>query len=852
MSLAALLLLGLLAPESRRVARVELPAPGHSPFLLHACVPLPHGTWPRADGRSPFRVLSHDALRAEVPAQVEIVSRYPDGTADVVELLARVELAPGEHENQRVAYWVTLGEPEEAPAFAPPPRVAALLARNSRNLLLRTQDVYGNVYLADLCGDASDAGFGSLRLEKDGRWERETRLYATLAPSLSKSAEGEPLPHLMGVHAYLRQHASAELVALDLRINNGATPGARAPERLEQPLGAVYWRSLELLVPAEWSAVPEVRDPFLGEEREEGRWRVLPLVKPLPDGKLHFMPPQAQFERRLALVPRGHEDLAHDELRCDGLAFAQRGPELWSWFDPATARYFPQRALLGSVDFYQRAQEHGKAAVRLMETARMREYQTALETGTPRGWYTIASVMGWAHPWFLNTQSGFGGEGIATTEGYYTAASASREGYQHFRWLHRMNVCRQSEASYDQRGEPVGYPGWLGADGKVPFDFRLNGGIRPPCFLLPMSYGPPPSAQVLEVVKRGLRPPYDMGTWYEKSGTWPDRIDNILAWWPHDDQHMVRYTKNAKALVWLGNDSLAKDDLILSGELFHLMMHESPHVEASWSLGMTIPVWEQIAKDHPHQGLCLGRDLAWGLDSMAAAYSVASPAWRERNRAWFERFSDVLLAGALPSGVIQRSLNPRVLGDDRYTVTQTFETLFLLHGMRCVVESVFRGVDEARRSALEKLALRTLDYLYWGPPFARVAADWQPDPAHPSVYLQGPRWGFAISKNDPYETPPFADAAKWGPNYMPADGLGGGVETYHCFWALDWGRQISESSAGRGLDNKYLRRTLECWVPHKDFGELKKALEEQTRDESQDNSCNWIPFLGALQALGVH
>lgn len=849
-SLCALL---ALAGEPVHVARLELPAPHHSPFLLHATVPVPRGTALGSDGRPALWVESRDSAGTRVPAQVEIVSRSPDGKPDVIEVLARVELAPADRAGSQLSYWVGSGGDVAAPRPArPEPAVEELLKRANQSLLLRTVDVYGNIYLADLSGNAQDPSFGSLRLSKDGRWQRELRVASVFVPAGPASAEGAPLPHLMGVHAYLRTRAGEAIVGLDLRVHNGCCSGSRTPSSVEEPLGAVYWRSLELLVPREWNVLPEVADPFFGETREEGRWHVFSLVKPLPEGKLHWMPPQAQFERRLALALSGQESRARDELASEGLAFAQPGEGLWSWFAPACARWFAQRELLMDVGFFRRGAQHGAAAVRALEAERAQEYAQALATGKPCGWYSTASVMGWAHPWFLPGQGGIGGEALSICEGVWTVASASREGYQRLQYLHRMNVCRQSEAAWTRAGDPAGYQLWLDARGCIPAELAPGGDARPACFRLPMRAGPPASAQVREVIRRGLRPPYDQGNWFEADGRTPERSDDLLAWSPHDAEHLARYTKDEKALVWLGNDSLAKDDLLLSAELFRLAFHESPPDAAGAAPPGTLGALEALARAHPHQGADIGRASAWGIDAACAAYSVAAPEWRERNRAWFGRVAQLLCDLALPSGIIQRSLDPRILGDNRYTVAQTSDSQLLLHALRCLDESVFRGADEARSREVEELALRAVEYLYFGPPFQRVLAEWQPDPRNPSVFVQGPRWGFAISKNDDYRTPPFADAQSWGPAYLPPDGLGGGIECSSGLWLFDWARQISSPAAGTGLENRYLRRALEYGAPHKDFGELARSLEARARDLSADDpAASWSSFLAALQTLGV-
>jgi hypothetical protein len=845
--------------DAKQVARLEVTVPAHSPFLLHGTLPIPKGVFPSGEGRTPFAVVNHDAEHTLVRAQVEVVSRYPTGEADVVEILARVEADPKEHAGSQAAYSVVL-EPSDArrvvarePAVTA--RVADLLARKQHGRFgLRTHDVFGNEYWAELSGNADDPSFGSLRLLATGPFERVRRVYATMMPIPNPKPLGAPLAHMLGVHAYVTERAGDDCVSLDLRVNNGAIAGNREADARESTLGIVYWRSIELVIPEGWSAVSQVGDPFLGRAYREPDVQVIPLVMPLGDGKLHMMGPQAQFERRLVLVPGGEEARAKELLDNAGLAFPVRGADFWSWFDPATARYFPQRGLLASVDFFKRHGHSGKVAVRAEEASEMGEYKTATETGTVHGYYVTSPVMGWAHPWFVKEQGSPGGEGIATFEGYYAAAAAAREGITKLELLHRMNVSRQPEAAYDRFGDPVGYHQWIGKDGKIPFDFRTNGGIFMPPFLLPCKRGPPPSDQVLFVVGHDLRPPYDLGAPYlpeEKGGSVLDRAENLLAWWPHDDEHMIRYTKNTKALVWLANDAMAKDDLVLSAELFHLMRHESPHVEASWSRGVTLLLYEGVVKAHPHQGIWLGREDAWGIDSMCAAYSVGTLQWRAANRTWFDRMSQLMLDASMPNGLIHRFVNVRMLGNNKYAVMQTFEALFLMNAMRSMNESVFRDVDERRRHALEVLVVRGLDYLMWGRPWTRGPNSWQPDPAHPTIFLNGPRQGIAVAMNDDYATPPFCDASRWGPNYLPEDGLGSGIEIFHEWMPLDYAQEITDDSAGHGLENRYLRRAIDCGNGHKDFRDLARDLEQQTENSSFDNSANWIGLLGKLQSLGV-
>jgi hypothetical protein len=888
--LAALLILSWTAaaqdtehPEA--VARLQLDAPAAGHFILHGTIPIPKGLYPRPDHKSPFSVQNHDPALSLVPAQVEIVSRYPTGEADVVEIFAPVDLAPEDHAGSPVSFSIVASENTLDRAPKVTPKVAKLLSRQRHGTFgLRARDVYGNQYWADLSGNAADTPTANFRVLKNGPWVRVRRIYATMVPIGDPSQEGPPLPHLLGVHAYITERTGLNEVELDLRLNNGATSGSRAPTPLESTLGLVYWRGIQLVLPAGWAAYSDVADPFLGGAHTEGKGAdavtVVQLVKPYSDGHLHMMGPGAQFERRLVLSPEQPPKpppppvppakpaktigakpkptpppanvpasaTPHvDPARFDpGLAFSQAGPNLWSWFEPTTARYFPQRDLLAHLPFVRGKGVTGALAIRARAAKELADLREGLSSGQPKGYSVTAAAMGWAQPWWVKEAGSPGGEGIATFEGYYAVAAAARENLDYLSLLHRMNVCRQPQAAYDAAGDPVVASAWLDAEGKLPFSFRLGGGTVLPPFLLPCRHGPEASEQAREVVRRGLRPPYDLGDPYEPDGTWPDSADCLLAWSPHDDAHYVRYTKQPKALVWLANDPMAKDDLLLAAELFRMERTELPRAASAAPAGRSLLDLEEIAKEHPHQGLPVGREDAWGIDAMCAVYSVASEEWRAKNFAWFERESQLLLDGAMSSGLVQRIPGDPLLGHARYAATQTFESLLLVHAMRCLNESVFRGVDDAKRAELEKLALRGIDYLFFGPPWARVANSWQPYPARPSLFLQGPRQAIAVAPNDDYRSPPFCDQS---PEFLPADGLGLGVEWFHPWGALSYAEEISDSTAGKGLENRYLKRAIDCGRPHKNWRELVQDFAEQASDPSYDNSANWIGFLGKLESL---
>ncbi len=833
------------------LARMELSAPAHSEFVLHGTMPVPPGAFADDPDLASIAVECKGRGKRVAPAQVEVVSRYPDGTPDVVEVLARVSLPEATRPGSPVRFDVVRHKHATASEPTVPKALTSLLSEPGQ-ITLRARDVFGNRYTLDLAGNEEDPGFGSERVLKSGLATRQVRVYGTLAPTLADKRDKKALPHLMGAHAYLSTWAEEPFLNLDLRVNNGAIAGSRAAHELETTLGIVYFKELELVVPKGWIVVPKVRDPFWQRAYVENERMVYPLVRGNDDGSLHMMGPQAQFLRRLVIAPLGTRNRAkaqHDGL---GHAFCVRGDGLWSWFNEETARYFPQRHVLASLDFWKRGKGLGKANVRAADWRKAHELKQVLETGKGGSGYAVADVMGWAHPWFIRIEGGAGGEGIAMFEGYRAAGAASVGDYLRLELLHRMNMSRQPEAAYDRFGDPVGYHAWLGADGKIPFDFRTNAHIVPPAFQLPMRGGPPASEHVREVVKRKLRPSYDRGRPFDKDGRYPGDAAVQLAWSPHDGQHMIRYTKNTKALVWLGNDSLAKDDLLLSAELFHLMWHESDHVPVSWSKGITLKLLSELAKEHPHTGIHVNRDHAWGIDSMCAAYSVAPETWRERNYSWFKRVADLLDLAAMPSGIVQRNeVNSKILGHSRYAAAQGFEVLFMIHSMRAMTESVFRGVDSQATQTLESLAIKTVEYLFWGPVFQRFQTPYQPDPKNPTRFVYGPLAAIPVALNDKRATPPFSDAEHWGKDYLPLDFTFKHVDTTYVWEALSYAHDITNGKRGSDLNNRYLRRAIHCGPGYDSASELLRGFYDQTGDPSVEDSKNWIGLVGKLQNLGV-
>ena len=663
--------------DTRTVALLETRAPAQQEFMLRGTVPVPPNVFPRADGLSPFTILDFDG--SPRPTQVEIVSRYANSAegADVVELLARVHRAPGVAVDAPTRYRVLLDKSPGAPPvedLQPVPEVVRDFLLDPLALEIRSTDCFGNRYVSRPLG-----GVRELAVLHHGPVQAEMRVYQDMLPE--PEVPGSTLPHLLGVHAYVSWFRDSTTVGIDLRFHN-AHDGHDKVDARDDPLDTLYFRELELSMPEAWTVQQDFPDPLFGSERIEGGRRIVALVAPEPSGGLHVMRWLAQFHRRLAFSPAQPVDtaLARTYLDGAGRAFCVRGFELkgreyWSWWNEKTARYFPQRHQLPSLDHV------GQAALEADLRGELSFLSTHLADGTDVGDYPLSAPrLGWGHPYGVSYGGMTGGLEIFCYDGVSTAAAASASGYRMYTALHRMATDRQPNALYRLDGEPSSVEEWLIENGDtdyVPFEHfvvPLTFGSRPD----PFGVRNAPRFQVDYVRANGLQPAYE---------------GQHFGFDPIDYQHFVRYTRAAKVLVWLGNDSLAADDLRMEAENFHLGYHANANEPGGNAQGSGLLANLRYVQQFPGQGCPYGRGEAWGLDCAVAAYSSADDAWRARKLPWFEQQAEFLLAAqSTCNGFIQSFVSNKAV-EGKYQARQLIEQSITEHALVGLHESVFRAAD---------------------------------------------------------------------------------------------------------------------------------------------------------------
>ncbi len=684
---------GAPTPGGPVVARIELPAPPTSSdaFVVRATVPVPKGTFPRADGKFPFSIRNTNGMCA--PTQVEIVSRYPldaDG-ADVVEVLARVDRPAGVAAGQTIGYDVV--EHVHAKKALPTRKAVMQAIVTPGTVKLISEDVFGHRYALDLfSGMRSQTG--NVKVLRAGQAAVQMRNYGTMAPLTSQiGAPNGALPHFFGVHTYLTTWANEEFMSLDIRVNNGPSGFDKAPAAIQDdPLGDVYFKRISIEIPQGWQVLFDLNDPALGAAVTANGRVTYDIVKPNADGSMHLMPAQAMFHRRMVLTRNSVTAKARAVLDQTTLAFCASGDspdtglQLYSWWNPSTARYYPQKFPLPKM-----------AAIGLQASGELwNRYSTTLghlTNGTSASHPYDSPRLGWAHPWGGGYGGMTGGTEIWFYDGFKVAETQSQYGYRALEMKYRMYADRMPQLLYDRSGEHTKVEQWTVQGVNYPyvpmnyFQGLMGNGNDP------FGYSNTPAYQRNHVAAQGLKPSYE------------GALKNYK---PIDFQHYTRFIQSPMALSWIGNDALAKDDLRMCAEIFRLSYHEHYSSASGYVIGSGMLADIQQVAGMPGYGFSFGRGESWGMMSAIAAYGLSDPSWRARWVTWFNKAADTISAGqSTCNGIIQRTTNNKILSG-QYQARQSIEQAITENMLWSLKESVFRDRDPARFAQTEQTLLNSL------------------------------------------------------------------------------------------------------------------------------------------------
>ena len=670
-------------------------------FILRGNIPVPPNTYPRADGLLPFTIRDFDGTPLET--QTEIVTRYADWNegADVVEVMARVRRDPSLGSGSFAQYSVSasprndLGNPGAADIgdlTSPlnlPADVLALLA-DPQGIEIATYDCFGNKYVTYPLD-----GSGTLTLLSYGRVETKLRVYQSMLPVAPKGGSTGTLSHFFGVHSYITINRDEDRLGLDVRFSNGHS-GADNSTSLDDPLDKIYFSRIDLTMQSNWFLDQGFDDPTFGDISVVGSQRTVSIVNPLSNGDMHVMEWMAQFHRRLMLSTssaRGDGRKVVREGLGQGFVMRDFDPadkrEYYSWWNRGTSRYFPQNYQLPLLDHV------GLNALRGSDKSLFNVFVSRLRDGTSTNSnYPVAETnLGYAHPYGIAYGGMTGGSEIFLHDGAQQAFSRSRFGTQHYKALHRMHTDRQPFALFDLDGEPSSFETWKrsGAAGDyIPFE-NFNG-INLSKYD-PFGFGDAKRFQINFVNSNGLKPNYEA---------------RLLGFQPHDYQHFIRYTHGAKVLVWLVNDALAKDDLRMQAESFHLAYHDLNYNSGGAFQGTGMKSAQLYTALQPGNALDFGRGEAWGFDCAAATYAFSDQEWRADKLNWFRDMTDLMAVAQIPcSGFVQGLGGSKFLAN-KYRGRQQIEHSIMENMFQGVRETVFRRANATYTDLMGDVLSRSL------------------------------------------------------------------------------------------------------------------------------------------------
>ncbi|WP_145197591.1 hypothetical protein [Planctomycetes bacterium Poly30] len=670
------------------VGKVRMNAPAVPDFLLRATLPVPRGTFAADDAQVPLAVISSADPTAS-PTQVEVVSRYANNEdgADVVEIISRVrrpDVAPGTPIEYLVVY-----APHAKGDLQLSPAVDTIL-RAPGAVRLVANDPFGNPYSADLFAKIKSAD-PTVEVVRDGELIKEFRVPEVLVPTSPVTGAEGTLPRLMGVNAFVRTFAGEDFFALDLHVHNGFD-GKDESVTWDEVLTDLYFDKLHLRLPQGWEVLHALENPFTGDAFAAGNMQEVPLIAAIPDGDMHLMHRQSQFSRRIMIARTDAVERARAELEHQTLAFctegrADDGSELWSWWNPATARYLPQNHRLPNL-----ASMTTREAIDAEFRGQYEARSAMVETGVGDAYPILSGNLGWAHPYWSSYGGMTGGENIEQIPGVEIAWSGSQAGFRFIEMRNRMVLERQPTALYSSAGIPTKFEDHLVTTGQngpyLPFDLSMK-------FVGDDSYfgfDDAPTFQADYVASAGLKPAYE------------EPLKEFMA---IDLQHLIRFTNDLKTMTWLGNDSLSKWQIRRVGELFRMTHHEGNVGDYGYVGGSSLQWRINRVTENPGVGIEYGRGEGWGLFAASAAYATGDDDLRERFRPWFAEVSRVCAEGQSDCTGNLTAVRIGKQANGIYRTRQSFEQSFATNALESMRTTVFDRVDEEVSERLADIIVGT-------------------------------------------------------------------------------------------------------------------------------------------------
>ncbi len=669
------LALAAAAPAAEKVvARVKVHNPGKAWKLaiVRGALPIPKNF----DGDIHWLAL-RDGKRA-LTTQASVLSTYPGSDADhpvgrpeVVQLATLVDLSGTTMKTFDVVLLdrhITFGQDPWIGGSRP-------------DVTVEATDCFGNVYRA------SPLKQPPVQVRVTGELITEKTFQAPLTP-VGEPVEGKPaLKQFLHARIYLTQYSMHGFVQLAVMVHNGS---------IDHPNGTVYYRGIRVGVLEKWAiAVRHKRfspaaDAAENPIKEKGRaWMECP---PPPEAKekVYGMSHGMASVLRLAAYYTPSK-----QNRIDMLAYQQHAPifvpvageGLWSWSNPATARYdSPKWPMPLSMPAGAMAKIDKDVAGRLASPTLGWDLTYLRDKGRT----SKLRALGHAMPAGVAYGGMTGGQGV----NYVFGARAAVTGHNGLIHLHPLladrNWDRQRAHLFYDDGRPFTYSRHVVEDGGVKvLDMNYDSRGR---FHLNIA-DPAAKAHADHVKAKGLLAP---------------EAERLLKYMNHDDQHLSRVF-DAVPSAYLACDPVNRDRLVTLG------------AQACWKLNL-YPVktmrkfggWGSLfsALRHvdakPHTGIGVSREWGWKTHSLGWAHDLSQDKAIRADCVAVAKADVAMRAKAqMPAGNITlRGPSGKAFGGAYWFTTGWEEGAIMADGARAVVNILSAPETESHAKRMKEVYAR--------------------------------------------------------------------------------------------------------------------------------------------------
>ncbi len=573
------------------VARVKVHNPAAEAMTDVVCrgaLPLP------ADFDGPLASLALRDREKILPTQVSVFSTYPGtdekhpvGRPEVGQLSARVSLPAGAFKQFDVVRLPVTPAPAE---HARPGKALAGWLSGRAPVAVEATDCFGNRYRAEVLSNAHH-----IETRQAGAILAEEVYQAILEPLGQAQKDRPALQRFLRVRAYLSTYAGEDFASLELMIHNGS---------IDRPNGDVFYRDIRVGVaePMELAIWQKRFSPAAGAGQETRDGYTCQACPPAhPQGKLYVMPQGSAGVLRLTVFAAA--------ARKRALAYAERSPifvpvpdqRLWSWSNPATARY----------DAVKYPMPLGLGDDALAEVDR--EVAQTL-AGPSLGWDLVylrekpappLRTLGHALPAGVRYGGMTGGAGIF----YVFGVPAALTGHNGRIKLHILmadrNFDRQRVHLFYDDGRPYKHGRHVvEIDGTryldVPYDNRG----------FPVIQAEEPAC---EVQAKHVRDQWLLSA----------EAERLLKYMNHDDQHLSRVF-DAVPASYLACDPVNRDRLVTLGAQACWKLNVYP-IRTMRNFGGWGSLWaaRQHVDAYPHQGIGASREHGWKTHTLGWAHDLS-------------------------------------------------------------------------------------------------------------------------------------------------------------------------------------------------------------------------------------